>query len=186
MRYLKNRVFFGSVTEKSIGNLPMIIEMTTSVLICYGFATRGTSDAARRVSEQIQTSRQHLQRSFSLGLEGKGVFNELCAVAEECQAPNWDAQGAAPVTEETYKLAYRFLESLPLGIPAPSVGAEPDGHLTLEWHRSPRRTLSVSVSPESDLQYAALLGAGKAYGTEPFLGDAPKAVLDLVYRVMWA
>jgi hypothetical protein len=127
-----------------------------------------------------------MQTSFALGLEGKGVFSELCAVAEECQTPNWDAQGAAPVAEETYRAAYRFLESLPLGIAAPSIGAEPDGHLTLEWHKSLRRTLSVSVSPEGDLHYAALLGASKAYGTEPFLGDAPKAILDLIYRVMAA
>src|SRR5438874_10505509 len=165
----------------------MIIEMTASALICYNpVTTRGRSDAARHVAEQMQTSRQHLQRSFSLGLEGKGVFSELCSIAEECQAPNWDAQGAAPVAQETYRLAYRFLESLPFGIPAPSVGAEPDGHLTLEWHRSPRRTLSVSVSPEGDLHYAALLGASKAYGTEPFIGDPPKPILDLIHRVMAA
>src|SRR5438874_2336037 len=165
----------------------MIIEMTASALICYNpVTTRGRSDVARRVMEQMQTSRQHLQRSFSLGLEGKGVLNELCSIAEECQAPDWDAQGAAPVAEATYRLAYRFLESLPLGILAPSVGAEPDGHLTLEWHSSARRTLSVSVSPEGDLHYAALLGASKAYGTEPFFGDAPKSILNLIYRVMAA
>ena len=163
----------------------MILEITTSALICYRVATtQGTSDAARTVAELVQTSRQHLQRSFSLGLEGKGVFNELFIVAEECQTGNWDAQGALPVTQDTYRTAYLFLESLPLGISAPSVGAEPDGHLTLEWHRSPRRTLSVSISPEGDLHYAALLGASKAYGTEPFLGDPPRAILDLIHRVM--
>ena len=107
-------------------------------------------------------------------------------VLEECRVPNWDAQGAAPVTEDAYRVACRFLESLPLGIRAPSIGAEPDGHLTLEWHRSPRRTLSVSASPEGDLHYAALLGSSKAYGTEPFLGYPPKPILDLIHRVMAA
>ena len=74
--------------------------------------------------------------------------------------PNWDAYAAAP-GEEAFFLAYRFLEPLPLGAPAPSVGAEADGHVTLEWHRSPRRTLSVSVSAQGDLHYAARLGPSR-------------------------
>jgi len=127
-----------------------------------------------------------MQNSVSFGLGAQAVLNELYAVAEECQAPNWDGHGAAPVTEGTYLLGYRFLEAMPLGVPAPTAGAEPDGHLTMEWHRSPRRTLSVSVSPEGDLHYAALLGATKVYGTELFFGEVPKVILDLVTRVMTA
>jgi hypothetical protein len=165
----------------------MILEMATSALICYRAAsTRGFSDTAREVTDQLQSSREYMQGSFSLGLKGKGVFDELFSVAEECEAPNWDGQGADPVTNETYQAACFFLESLPLGTPAPSVGVEPDGQLTLEWYRSPRRTLSVSVSPEAELHYAALIGSSKAYGTEPFLGDPPKTILDLIHRIMAA
>lgn len=166
----------------------MIIEMTASALICYGVAsTRATSDAARHVADQFLRGRRHLQNSVALGFGGNELLNELFAVADECKAPNWDGHGAAPVTEETYCFAYRFLEALPLGTPAPTVGAEPDGHLTLEWHRSARRTLSVSISPEGDVHYAALLGSGdKDYGTKPFFGEVPKAVLDLISRVMAA
>lgn len=163
----------------------MIIEMTTSALICYGAAsTRATSDAARHVADQFQTGRRHLQNSVSFGLGEKGLLNELCAVAEECKVQNWDGQGAAPVTDETYRLAYRFWEAMPLGAPLPVIGVEPDGHLTFEWYRSPRHTLSVSVSPEGDLHYAALLGPRKRYGTEPFFGEVPKVVLDLVTEIM--
>jgi len=165
----------------------MIIEMADSALIPYGVTgTSGISDVARHVFCQIEMGRRHLQNSVYFGLAGKGVFDDLFAVAEESNCPNWDGQGAAPVSEETYRIAYRFLEGLPLGIPAPSVGAEPDGHLTFEWYRSARRTLSVSISPEGDLHYAALIGASKAYGTEPFFADVPKVVLDLVSRVMAA
>lgn len=148
--------------------------------------TRGSSATARYVASQSEKSRRSLQESFYFGLAGKGVFDDLFTVAEECSTPNWDGQGAAPVAQETYRIAYRFLEALPLGTPAPSVGVEPDGHLTLEWYRSPRRTLSVSISPEGDLHYAALLGPSKTYGTEPFFGNAPKVVTDLVSRVMTA
>jgi len=111
----------------------MIIEMATSALISYGVTgTPATSDAARHIDCQIEIGRRHLQNSVYFGLAGKDVFNDLFAVAEECKTPNWDGQGATPVFEETYRVAYRFLEALPLGTPAPTVGAEPDGHLTLE------------------------------------------------------
>jgi hypothetical protein len=165
----------------------MIREMTASALLCYGVAgTRGTSDAAFHVSSQMEKGRRHMQSSFSLGLRGKGVFDELFATAEECQAGNWDGHGAVAISDETYRLAYQFLEALPLGTPVPSIGAEPDGNMTVEWYRSPRRTLSVSIAPDGDLHYAALLGASKAYGTEPFFGAMPKVILDLVARVMLA
>ncbi len=94
--------------------------------------------------------------------------------------PNWDGYGAEPLRMETVQKARRFLDSLPLGFPAPTLGAEPDGQITLEWYQSQRRTLSISVSPEGDLHYAALLGHNKAYGTESFSGEIPKRILELV------
>ncbi len=143
----------------------------------------GTSDAARFVAKRGEQGRQRLQESYTLGMGGKGVFAELGAVVNECLVPNWDGHGAAPVRYDVYLLAYQFLEAMPLGTPAPSVGAEPDGHLTLEWYRAPRRILSVSISPEGELHYAALLGPRKAYGTEPFFGEVPKVILDMIRRV---
>jgi hypothetical protein len=77
---------------------------------------------------------------------GKGVFEELLKAFEECRKPNWDGYGAEAVREETYHLAHQFLVALPRSTPAPSIGAEPDGHITVEWYRSPQRTLSVSIS----------------------------------------
>src|SRR4030095_2307577 len=76
---------------------------------------------------------------------GQDVFEELLKTFEECRQPNWDGYEAQPVREETYRLAHRFLASLPLSIPVPSISAEPDGQITVEWHRSPQRTLSVSI-----------------------------------------
>ena len=114
---------------------------------------------------------------------GQGVFDELLKTFEECRGPNWDGYGAQPVLDTTYQLAQEFLEMLPPGTPVPSVGAEPDGHLTVEWHRSPQWTLSVSISPDGDLHYAALLGSAKTCGTEPFTGAVPKVVADLIHRV---
>jgi len=111
------------------------------------------------------------------------VLDELDALTKECSSPNWDGYGAVPVQSQTIKDAKRFVEALPLGTPTPSAGAEPDGHVTLEWYHSSRRTLSVSVSPDGELHYAALLGASKAWGTEPFFGDVPSSILLLISRV---
>lgn len=146
----------------------------------------GTSETAGFVAKQIQEWWGQLQRSYALGQQAKGSLNELNQVLLDCRHANWDGYGAAPVSGCTFQSAYAFLDALPLGTPAPSVGAEPDGHLTLEWHRSPRRTLSVSVSPEGDLHYAALIGSGKHYGSEPFYGEAPKVITDLIQRVLAA
>ena len=146
-------------------------------------ASGGASETAVFIAEEKQKSRQQLQDSYALGQLGKGSLNELYRIFAECHQANWDGYGAAPVSVLAFQLACEFLEALPLGTPAPSIGAEPDGHITLEWYHSPRRTLSISVSPEGDLHYAALTGASKAYGTEPFFDEVPKEIMDLIHRI---
>lgn len=144
--------------------------------------TRGFSDAARYIERETQEGWRKLNDSYVFGLEST-IREELGTVWEECRHRDWDGFGALPVSQDTLGNAYKFLESLPLGCPAPSVGAEPDGQLTLEWHRGPRRTLSLSVTPEGDLHYAALVGPNRVYGTEAFFGDAPDAIIDLIRRI---
>jgi hypothetical protein len=111
------------------------------------------------------------------------VFEELLKTFEECREPNWDGYGAQAVREETYHLAHQFLAALSLSTPVPSIGAEPDGYITMEWHRTVQQTLSVSISPDGELHYAALLGSAKTCGREPFTGAVPKVVADLIHRV---
>lgn len=144
---------------------------------------RGFSDEAMYLAHSRDEGRKRLQQSFALGLAGTAVFDELFAVWEECNKADWDGHGAMPVTQDSWQRAYCLLRAIPPGIHAPTVGAEPDGHITLEWYRSPRRTLSLSVSPEGDLHYAALLGPNRAYGTEAFFGDVPSTILSLICRV---
>ena len=150
-----------------------------------GMLTRGFSDASQYIAERTRRGRRHLHESIALGI-GNTVGDELATVWEECRQPNWDGFQAMPVTQDALRNAYRLLESLPLGFPLPSIGAEPDGQLTLEWHRSARRTPSVSVSPDDDLHYAALFGPNRVYGTEAFFGELPASILDLVQRVYTA
>jgi hypothetical protein len=165
----------------------MIAEMTAATLISYSpMSTGGASELANFVAEQGAYGRRSFQKSFYFSFNIQEALTELYSVAEECKSANWDGQGALAVTNESYRAAYKFLEALPLGALTPSVGVEPDGEMTLEWYHSPRRTLSVSFSKNGEIHYAALLGASKTYGTEPFFGDVPKVVMDLVSRVMAA
>jgi hypothetical protein len=116
-------------------------------------------------------------------LDNGKVFEELLETFEECREPNWDGYGAQSVREETYDLAHQFLTALPLSTPVPSIGAEPDGHITVEWHRSSQQTLSVSISPDGDLHYAAFLGAERICGTETFRARMPQVLSDLIARI---
>ncbi len=119
-----------------------------------------------------------------MGLDSdKAVFEELLKTFEECREPNWDGYGAQAAREETYHLAHQFLAALSLSTPMPSIGAEPDGHVTVEWYRSPKRTLSVSIGPDGDLHYAALLSTERICGTETFRARMPQVLSDLVARI---
>ena len=142
----------------------------------------GSSQTAEFIQSQISNCERALHKSAVSGVESL-VRGELADVWEECSQPDWDGYGAFPVTWDSYNLAVQFLRSLPLGAPLPSIGAEPDGHVTLDWGRSPRRQLSISCGPDGDLHYAALIGPGRRCGTEPFVGEIPEAILDLIQQV---
>jgi hypothetical protein len=108
------------------------------------------------------------------------ALEELGQVWDECQKAGWDGYEALPVENDTLRAAYTLIESLPLGFPRPTIGAEPDGQLTLEWRKSPSRILSVSVDPNGFLHYAGLFGPGKRYGTIVCFSTAPAELLQLV------
>lgn len=104
----------------------------------------------------------------------------------DCHQPGWDGYGAEAVSIDAYRSAERFIRSLPAGIEPPQVSADPDGCVTFEWRKSPRRTLLVSVRPGYALDYAALIGTAKAHGSEPFFDELPESLKALIRRVMGA
>ena len=55
----------------------------------------------------------------------------------------------------------------------------------LRWNgiSLPRHTLSVSISPEGELHYAAMLGHKKGMGQNHFGGEVPDVIMDIIHQV---
>ncbi len=142
----------------------------------------GVSDAAQYLAKTMTQDRRHLQSSSAFGTES--VRDELGEVWDECRLADWDGYGARAVTHDTLRNAIAFLEAWPVTYPRPTMGADPHGNLTFEWYRTARRLLTVAITPDSVLHYAALLGSAKASGTETFYGEIPESIIALVRRVV--
>lgn len=161
----------------------MILELALSTALTTSTLTGGTSETAKYVESKRRDCREHVEHSQTFGSALEKARQELAQLSSECNEPNWDGYGAGPINPASYRNACRFLENLPLGVGVPSPGVDPDGELTFEWYRGPRRTLSISVSQEGDLSYAALIGSSRAHGREAFLGNIPRVIAELISRV---
>lgn len=147
--------------------------------------SRGNSPIADYIDKKIsQENPQHFEGTAAFSKQP--AVDELLATWEECNKQNWDGYDAFPVKPETLNFAYNFIRALPLGFPLPAIGAEPDEHLTLDWYRDPYWTISVSVSPEGMVYYAALMGGSDPRGAEPFWGEIPRRLLKLIQQVALA
>ena len=142
--------------------------------------TSGASDDAEFA---LSAAMEALRSAPSLDDGRRALQDGLLDTAQECGSGDWDGYGALPVEARTLANALDVVSALPHGTPMPSPGAEPDGHLTLEWYRSPDWPLSVSISPDNTLYYAARIGASRVQGAEPFLGRFPSEILDIVDRL---
>jgi hypothetical protein len=132
------------------------------------------------------TQREALKRfRQSATFSKQSAYDQLGEVYHACRQANWDGESADAIEQDALRNAYLFIEALPDGYPLPNISAEPDGHLDLEWYRQPRRILSVSVSPDGMLYWAALVGIENPRGSCPFYGDIPDTILYWIRRV-WA
>ena len=146
--------------------------------------TTGTSETAEYIDKKTRDIRSRLQESNYLGVQAKGLLDELDKVAEECKTPGWDGYDALPVVQNTIVYAHQFSLALPLGISMPAIGSEPDGCLTFEWYRSPDRIFSISISPDGYIHYAFLNGRKKRHGSEPFTGSVSREIVVLIDEIV--
>lgn len=145
--------------------------------------TQGFSESAQFVDELSRAGRQSLQPYFSYGRRSE-LLSEIYDVAEELSQPNWNGHDEAPVSQESFYRAYRLAEALPLEIPNPTVGVDPDGELTFEWYRGTRRLVSLSIAGDGLINYVARIGPNKHHGVEEFFDEMPKRIGELVQDVL--
>ena len=142
------------------------------------------SKIADFVAQQIENSRELLQKSNALSFVAKGTFQQLDEIFHECSLDGWDGDKAKPISEEVFRCAMRFLNSFPLGMEAPEVGAEPDGAITLEWYRSPNKLISISINPDGWMYYAALIGTSKRHGADFSLMGVSDDLVEIISQVV--
>lgn len=147
----------------------------------------GVSAESKEVRKQIRDATLHLEDSVaSQGriAQKRTAIAELVRTVRECAKPDWDGYGADPVRPEAFMEAVRFLGQLPVGLPNPEIEALANGEIALEWHKRIGQSFIVSLSGESMISYAGLLGPGaKAHGTEYFFGEIPAPVLQNLLRL---
>lgn len=143
----------------------------------------GFSDTANILKQLNDELCDRLRLSFSLGFQPVEIYNDLYGLAVECSVEGWDGGTAKPITKAVFDQGFLFLQSLPLGIATPTVGADPDGDITFEWYHSASRVLTISVDPGGSMHYAAIIGLRKAYGTESLAAGIPSHITDLIRQV---
>lgn len=145
--------------------------------------TAGSSETAEFLNKSTHEIRSRMYESNYFGLQFKVILKELDIVAGECGSPGWDGYNALPVSQDTVDLAYRFISALPLNIKLPEIGAEPDGCISFEWYKSPRKIFSVSVAQSGFIHYALLDNLIKRHGSEPFIGSISKEIISLINEI---
>ncbi|MGI8980922.1 MAG: hypothetical protein ACR2FY_16975 [Pirellulaceae bacterium] len=146
-----------------------------------GGTVRGFSKPAIYLDQRFNTLR-HQQRE-AVTFSRQPAYDALWEAWQPCKVANWDGEGAEAIEQVTYQNAYRLIEALPSGFPSPTVTAEPDGHISLEWYRHPRQILTVSISPEGTLYWAALVGSEDPRGSCRLFDEFPETLRHWIARV---
>ena len=103
-------------------------------------------------------------------------IQQVDAFCQEAGYENWDGEGALPVQPGARERAIALVGLLPRGTPLPQCSIDPDGDISLGWHRADNYVFSVSVSGIGRLSYAGLFGESDSYGTEWLAGIVPPEI----------
>ena len=161
----------------------MVLHHTTRQFSYLG-STLGASDEAGRVADLFSQHRRRAEEAVSLRFDVGQARRDLVELQEECSEPGWDGGVALPVDASSIAWANLLLDELPMDLPPPTIGADPDGQVTLEWYIRPDRVLSVSLDPRGLAHYAAVDGSRHRFGTEPVGRDLPRIIHDLALDVV--
>jgi len=151
---------------------------------CLSFETsRGFSEEANYISQYQNEWEKHLFTSITFGLKNE-MIKQLKLLATQCSVIDWDGYGALPITRDVYERSNKFICCLPLSIEEPTLAADPNGYVAFEWYKSKSSVISICIDQDNFIQYAAIIGSSKKYGTEPFINGIPRNILELINEVI--
>lgn len=163
----------------------MKLSMTATTLassLIAGHPSAGVSDEARFVLKQEFEACERIWQSDTLS--NRPLLEDLRELLDECSLPNWDGYGARPLHPDAVNVGSQLIRALPVGTAKPTISADPDGQVSIEWYSSPSRSVSISIAADGVLHYSALMGTASQYGSEVFLGALPKPIAELIDRVL--
>ncbi len=141
----------------------------------------GFSEAAEILNQVCAT--EAVRSEETVTFSNFPLDDQLIDVYQTCSTAGWEGASSLAVQSGTLLLAKELIESLPKSYRTPVISGEPDGHVALEWFVSARRILTVSVSPDRRLHWAALIGTEDPRGSCMFYGEAPKTLLYWIGRI---
>lgn len=148
------------------------------------FSQTGMSSEAERLHRNWKDLFASIANSIAMGSQYQNLLSALATWARDAAVDNWDGQGASHVNKGSLDYAGRIAQMLPVTVPAPEVSVDPDGEVSIDWQRDPRRSLSMSIDATGTLRYASIVGSSENFGLEPWRDEIPESVFHLLQKVV--
>lgn len=111
-------------------------------------------------------------------------LQQLFLIQDICSKPGWDGRNAVPISKTSLKNALIFLLSFPEEFSCPSLGATPNGQVTLEWRQRDGRLLSFAFNDEDQVSFILFLRNGeKFWGEQSALLGYTDLFIDFLRKV---
>ena len=156
----------------------LAIDIPTCGSACGSASSRSLEGIA--VAQMMRRIGEDALSSYYLGYAFEALKCELSEIYEETRVFGWDGMTAAPIEELAVTKAFEFIDTFPRDIPMPELAPGPDGNIHFEWYFGPRRVITVCVSIDAELSFASLDGAKRLNGAEPFVGEFPFRLAELI------
>lgn len=114
----------------------------------------------------------------------KKLEDDLDALFEECKPDGWAGHGSKAISLETLQNAKALLELFPPDLPAPDIGAEPDGCITFEWRKPPGIVISISVDRNAEIHFGFIGKNDKVIGAKAGTVGGAFGLLAMISRTI--
>ena len=137
------------------------------------------------LTRSLAAAQAQYDRSVALNGPKLALLSNLAALMDEHGQPNWDGEGAAPLSPQAARQVMALIRVLPDHLPLPELTPEVDGCISLDWIATRHRSLSVSVDATGSLPMAWIENGDRGHGVVHFDGTCvPRALLRTIADIM--